>query len=173
MPAAAQETGFYVGASIGQSEFKDACSDLPAGFSCDEKDTAWKIFGGYQFNRHFAAELGYNDLGEVSASGFGLTAATEVTAWELVAVGSFPVVDRFSVYGKLGAYRAETEFSSNILASEDETNSGLTFGLGVRYDITRNLGVRGEWQRYNDVGDENTTGEGDLSVLSIGIVWKF
>ena len=41
-PAAAQMgmSSIYVGGSIGQSEVKDGCAGLPAGASCDEKDTA-------------------------------------------------------------------------------------------------------------------------------------
>src|SRR6267143_1528389 len=50
------------GGTVGQAEFKDGCRGLAG---CDNKDTAWRILGGYQFNRYFAAELGY-DLGEVS-----------------------------------------------------------------------------------------------------------
>ena len=52
-----------------QSKLKDACTDLPSGLSCSDTDTAWKIFGGYQFSRYFAAELGYNDFGKATASG--------------------------------------------------------------------------------------------------------
>ena len=67
----------YIGGTIGQAEYKDGCAGVGG---CDEKDTAWRILGGYQFNRYFAAELGYHNLGEASAS----AGATEGTAWELV-----------------------------------------------------------------------------------------
>src|SRR5260221_14226745 len=48
LPAAAQfDTGaLYVGGSVGQSQFKQGCTRLPSGVSCDEKDTAWRILGG-------------------------------------------------------------------------------------------------------------------------------
>ena len=58
-------TGWYAGASVGQSKLKDACSGIG---SCDDKDTAWRILGGYQINRNFAAELGYHDLGNRSTN---------------------------------------------------------------------------------------------------------
>ena len=45
-----QDAGFYIGASIGQSKAKDFCDDS-GGFSCDDKDTTWKILAGYQFSR--------------------------------------------------------------------------------------------------------------------------
>ena len=65
MAQARGETGWYAGITLGQSDFKNVdCS----GFSCDKKDTAFRILGGYQINRNFAAELGYHDLGKMTAS---------------------------------------------------------------------------------------------------------
>src|SRR5688572_1012302 len=80
-PAAAQMgmSSVYIGGSFGQSEVKDGCEGL-GGISCDEKDTAWKLFGGFQLTPMFAVELGYADLGEISASAAGITASAETTA---------------------------------------------------------------------------------------------
>jgi OOP family OmpA-OmpF porin len=167
-PALAQDTGFYIGGALGQAEQKGSCDGLPAGVSCDEKDSAWKILGGYQFNRHLAVELGYANLGEATANGLGISAAVEVTAWDVVAVGSFPIMDKFSVYGKLGMFRAESEGTSNVGVSADDSETGFTFGVGLRYDFTRNLGVRAEWQRYNEVAEDT-----DVNLLSIGVIWRF
>ena len=65
LPAAAQmsTSAFYVGAGVGQSKAKDWCSGTGGtGITCDDKKTAWKAFGGYQFNRYLSAELGYANL---------------------------------------------------------------------------------------------------------------
>jgi OOP family OmpA-OmpF porin len=172
-PASAQDMAFYAGVSLGQAKAQDTCDFFAGtGISCDDKDTAWKIFGGYQFNRNFALELGYTDLGEVTISDPFDRISIEVNAFELVGIGMFPVADRFSVYGKAGLYRAETELTSTIpgLASK-ETNNDLTFGFGVRFDIGR-FAVRAEWQRYSDVGGGDI-GEDDIDVISIGGLFKF
>ena len=167
------DTGWYLGGHIGQSQAKDACNGVGgSGVSCDDKDTAIKILGGYNFNRNLAAELGYTDLGKAKASGGGVTAEIKSTAWELVGVGSYPIANQFSVYGKLGLYVAETKASSNIGISEKKTNNDLTYGLGVRYDFSREVGVRGEWQRYSKVGGGDI-GKSDVDVLSVGVVWNF
>ena len=181
-PAWSQDAGFYLGASIGQSRAKDFCDDS-GGFSCDDKDTAWKLLGGYQFNRHLAIEAGYTDLGEVGVSGVlsgvSVRGTVEVTAFELMGVGSIPLMDRFSLYGKLGLYHAETK--QNVTGSlgtvtvtdnDKEKNTDLTFAFGARFDITRNLGVRAEWQRYLDVGG-GEIGEDDVDVLSVGLLFRF
>jgi OOP family OmpA-OmpF porin len=169
-----QESGAYAGLSIGQSKAKDACTDFGiAGASCDDKDTAWKIFGGYQFNRYIAAEGAYTDFGKAKASGFGVTAEVKSNAWEVVAVGSYPIgTSGFAPYGKFGFYRGESKGSSNVGASAKGTGNDWTAGLGVRYDITRNIAVRAEWQRYNGVGGGDV-GESDIDVISIGALYKF
>jgi OmpA-OmpF porin, OOP family len=173
-PALAQDTGFYAGIHIGQASAKDGCEGAGAlGVSCDDEDTAFKILGGYQFNKNFAVELGYTDFGEVSGAGGGNSFSTEATAFELVAVGMLPLADKFSVYGKIGMYRGDVDTSgTGIFGSASESNTDLTFAVGVRYDFTRNLGVRAEWQKYQDVGGGDI-GESDVDVLSIGAIWKF
>lgn len=150
----------YLGGSVGQSEFKDGCRDVT---DCDEKDTAWRLFGGYQFNRYFAAELGYHDFGEASAPG----AKLEGNAWDLVGIAGYPIVDKLSVYGKLGVYRGELNATG-----AKETNSDLTYGAGLQYDVLKNLGVRGEWQRYSKMGGGDVV-ETDVDVLSLGVLYRF
>jgi OmpA-OmpF porin, OOP family len=59
-PAVAQDKGLYLGGSLGQSKVSLDCTGAS---SCDDKDTSWKIFAGYQVNRNFAIEVGYSNLG--------------------------------------------------------------------------------------------------------------
>lgn len=174
LPAAAQMSmsAAYVGASVGQSKFKGACEDLASGVSCDEKDTAWRILGGYQFSRYIAAEVGYHNFGKTSASAGGVNASVKANAWELVGVGLIPIGAQFGAYGKLGGYHGEAKLDSNVGASGTDTNNGWTFGAGLQYDVMPQLGLRGEWQRYRDLGGDNA-GKGDIDVFSIGALWRF
>lgn len=166
-----------LGAAFGQATSKETCDDVAT--SCDDNDTAWKVFGGYQFNRYLGVELAYADLGTPASasgtvSGLPVVIRVDVKAWDLVAVGSYPI-DRFSVYGKVGLYRAETEGTATVAGTPrttKDTNTDLTFGLGAGFDITRNLRVRAEWQRYTDVGGDNV-GEDDIDVLSVALMWRF
>ena len=105
------------------------------------------------------------DLPQVVAS--AQAGAIEGTAWELVGIASYPVIDKLSVYGKLGAYRGELEG-----LGEKETNADVTYGLGLQYDVLQNVGLRGEWQRYNKMGGGNMA-ETDVDVLSVGVVYRF
>lgn len=160
LPAAAQlnMSSVYVGGSVGRSDYK-----VP-----DQTDTAWRIFGGYQFHRNFAAEVGYHHLGRVNFAG----GDRDAKLWELVGVGMFPVANALSVYGKLGGYYGKSDLRSSIVPSGDDKNGGLTYGVGAQYDFMRQAAVRVEWQRYDDVGGSRT-GETDIDVLNVGLLWKF
>jgi OOP family OmpA-OmpF porin len=176
LPASAQMrspamSSFYVGATLGQSKFKDSCEGLAAGVSCDDKDTAWRILAGYQFSPNFAAELGYHNLGETKASGGGVSASVKGTAWELVGLGIFPVANQFGIYGKLGFHHSEAKLESNVGITGKDTGNGLTFGFGGQFDVMPALGLRAEWQRYRKLGGESDNG--DVDVLSLGGIWRF
>ena len=138
---AQQSTGWYVGADIGNAEINNG-----------PDDTAWRLVGGYQFNRNLAAEVGYSSLLDKDG--------VEATALELVAVGMFPIANRFSVFGKVGFANVEVESAAG---SDDKTE--LTYGVGVQYDFSPRLGLRGQWQRYDT--------ENEVDVLSVGVVYKF
>ena len=148
----------YVGGSVGRSDFKTP----------SETDTAWRLFGGYQINRNFAAEVGYHHLGRVNFVG----GDRDAKVWELVGIGMWPVASALSVYGKLGGYYGKSELHSSVVPSGDETNTGLTYGVGVQYDFTQQVALRGEWQRYDNVGG-NRTGQTDIDVLNVGVLYRF
>lgn len=172
--AGAQDIGPYIGGHIGQATAKDGCDGTAGtGISCDDSDMSWKILGGYQFNRNFAVEIAYSDGGEIEASFGTLRESISASIWELVVVGMAPVADRVSVYGKVGIYRADVDDETNFGFSANETNNDLTFGAGVRFDVSRNVALRLEWQRYQDVGGVNVGGESDLDVISIGALYRF
>jgi OOP family OmpA-OmpF porin len=180
--AFAQDAGFYVGGALGQSSFKDACGGDPTllVLSCDDKDSAWKIFGGYQFNKNFGAEVGYVDLGKATGSlivlGLPGGASIKAKGFEFMGVGTLPFTDKISGYAKAGLFRWDVDadaYVSFLPVSTSDNGTDFTFGLGVKYDFTKNIGARLEYQRYNDVGSDTTTGQADIDLWSIGIVYKF
>jgi len=180
LPAAAQSSlsGFYVGAGFGQSKAKDWCGG--GGFdSCDDKDKAWKIFGGYQITRNIAAEIGYSRLGKFNASFGLLTDEAKVTAWEASALAGAPILDRLWIFGRLGVYRGTVKESTNFAGDFSHDNTNFTFGLGLSYDIMPQLAVRGEWQRYYQMGGGDVAlgaGVGEKSevdVFGINALWRF
>ena len=151
MAQAKGDSHWYIGGGIGQADVKEA----------DDKDTSMKIFGGYQINKNFAAELGYIDFGKVNDAG------TEVkgNAWEVVGVGILPLGGgKFDIFGKAGFFWGEIKGGG---VKEDSTE--FTYGVGASWHITPNLSLRGEYQRYSDVGDGAT----DVDVIGINVVYRF
>lgn len=176
-PALSQDAGWFAGLGIGQLRTDDACAGgAGPSFTCDHKNTAWKIFGGYQLNAYFGFELGLVDFGEAPASfaGFGpATARTRVV--EALLVGTVPLSQRLAVFGKAGIFQWDMDFemATGFVGSADASGKDHTYGLGLKYGLSRNVGVRLEWQRYNKVGDPATTGVSDVDFLGVGALLRF
>jgi len=191
--AAAQDSGWYAGFNVGQSRAKIddvriTSGLLGAGFTTtsithDDRDTGFKIFGGYQFNRYFAFEGGYFDLGK-----FGYQAATvpvgtlngkiKLKGVNFDAVLNLPMTEKFSVFARVGANYAEAKdtFTGTgavnvILPDPKKSGTNYKFGGGLQYDFTKSFGMRAEVERYriNDaVGNK-----GDIDLASVGLLFRF
>jgi len=174
-PAGAQDSGLYLGGSLGSAESKNTCKGIVG--TCDDKDTAFKFFGGYQVNRNFAWELGYAFLGDVTGAGaLGGTAFDfEITnkALDFSGIVTLPVNERFALFGRLGVYRSQVELSGTFPGLQGaDHNTSFTWGLGLRFDFGRVLAVRAEWQHYPNIGGDNA-GVDDIDFLSLGLVMRF
>lgn len=193
-PAAlAQEGGWYAGGAIGSAAAtidneRIASGLLGAGIattsiSDQDRDTGYKVYGGYQFNPYFGIEGGYYDLGH-----YGFTATTSppgtlngdirLRGLNLDLVGTLPLTAGFSVFGRVGAAytQARDAFSGTGIVVVTNPNpsvrdTNLKLGLGLQYDFTPALGVRLEAERYrvNDaVGNI-----GNVDMVSLGLVYRF
>lgn len=192
--AADPSSGMYVLGSVGKSKVSiDTASfdsDLTAAgatgvsSTTDEKDTGYKLQLGYQYNRNLAVEGGYVDLGKFkyNATFTGGVASAEVKAkgWNIDVVGIAPLNDAFSLLGKIGLIRAKVDATvaatgpgGSASGSDSATKWKTTFGFGVSYNLTKTVAIRGEFERFLKLGDNNTTGEGDVDLYSVGIVAKF
>jgi len=169
-PALSQESGWYAGVGLGQASHDVDCAGTT---SCDDNDTAWKIFGGYQFNKYLGVEVGYTDLGKASLSDAISTTAFEVKGFEVLAVGTYPINQQFEIFGKAGFFRWDLDVKDNVFGSISESGTDFTFGIGAKYNFSKNLGLRLEWQRYNDIGNDSTTGTSDSDFIGLGLVFKF
>jgi OOP family OmpA-OmpF porin len=165
----------YIGGSVGQSDFDIDCAGTT---SCDTKDTGFKFFGGYMFNKYVGIEGMYADLGKATQAGVapGLgTVNAEITGtgFGVFAVGVYPI-EQFSVFGKLGLARVKTEVSGRALGigvnAGSETKTGVAWGLGAGYDFTKNLGIRGDWERFRG---EFQGEKSDADLLSVGVKFTF
>ena len=171
-PASAQ---LYAGGSVGYSQFKDICDVVVAGVSCDNNDTAWRAFGGYQFNQYFALELGFADLGATTGTGVAGSFAVEAKeAFDLTGLFTIPVANRLGLLVRFGAHRVRTtvdQQGSFGALEEGKTGTGFSYGAGAEYSLGK-LGVRAEWQRYDNIAG-GLVAEADVDVFSVGLLFRF
>ena len=45
--------------------------------------------------------------------------------------------------------------------------------VGAQYDFTQNLALRGEFERFNGVGNPTSTGNSKVNQLTVGAALKF
>ena len=184
---------YYIGGGIGQAraEINDERVTRPlfgtgltaTNITRDNHDTAYKLFGGYQFNRNFALEAGYFNLGK-----FGFSANTtplgtfngqvKIQGFNLDLVGTLPVSERFSVFARAGAQAAKTgdTYSGsrpisvfNPSPSKREVN--YKAGVGLQFEVNPSFLVRAEAERYR-ISD--TVGKkGNADMVSLSLVFPF
>jgi OmpA-OmpF porin, OOP family len=160
----------FIGASVGQST-TDSCITG----TCDDSDTAWKIYGGLEMNEYISMEVGYADLGTVDYS--APTGSRETNGVLIQLVGTYALNPSFTLIGRGGMNILNTEVNGAIantpVNNEGDTDVSWSLGLGAQYNFTKSLGLRAEWERYFEVGDPDSTGEADIDLISAGLVYKF
>ena len=184
--AADQPAYYYWGLSAGQAR-----SDIDEGslasaaanggpvsnLSSNENDTAYKLFGGYQFNRNVGVEMGYFDLGHTGYTATGLAGAfdsdTRVRGFNIDVVGTLPLSDTFSVLGRVGAAAARTYAtfsgpSAMGLTDSARNQTNAKMGLGLQWEMSQSVWLRGEVERYrinNAMGSRH-----NVDVYTVSIV---
>jgi OOP family OmpA-OmpF porin len=165
-PASAQGTSFYIGASAGTTS-SNVCDNLGGlGLTaCDDGDTGLKIYGGALLNQNFALELGYADLGKVTATGPGGTATASVDGLQFAALGILPLNPKFSLFGKVGLYLWDVKVAGSGGSISDDGND-IMLGLGLMWNLTQQFALRAEWERFDVDGD-------DIDMISVGAQFRF
>jgi OOP family OmpA-OmpF porin len=193
--AAQDVSGPYVGADLGRGMLSDAAGSIDgalsgqgiaASSSLKRHATSYKVDLGYQFNPYFAVEGNYVDLGRYHVASAAAAPAADTLdghykadGLALVGVGIVPLDNGFSLYGKAGAIRstARLQLASQTgtvgVADVDSSRTGLTYGVGAGYDITKNVTARLELDRYNRIGNDTGTGTADVNVVTIGAAYRF
>jgi opacity protein-like surface antigen len=175
-------TGPYAGVLFGRSEAKTGCLGIISGGdrTCDKTDTALGFFGGLQLHRNYGVEIGYTNLGKVSANSNGPASSTsqntQNTTWDIAAMGFLPLHQilplepGLAAFLRVGGYRATLSASERGIA--DHTNLGLAYGAGLQLDFGPKIGIRGQWQRYKNVGGGEYL-EQNYDVLGVSALYRF
>lgn len=189
----AQESPWYIGAGVGQgrvdyqgsstAQTLNKIGQTPLSASEDDRETAGKVFVGYDVNEIFAVEAQYFDAGTYKfgyrlPAGANLWGKGEVHGMGVDLVGTIPLNETFALLGRVGVNYSEFEESLrpgpanaafNVRGDEELKGS---YGFGFEYNINDNWGLRAEWQRHNM--DNNTViFDNDAELVTLSAVYHF
>ena len=165
-PAFAADEGFYAGLNLGR-----ASVSTPSGTVLTKKnDTVYGVIAGYQFNQNWGVEAQYTGAGKFATTTFSGKADTLSVA----AIGTMPVSDTVSLYGKLGFASTKSKVSGTGYTGA--SRSAATYGLGVQYNATPAVGIRFGWDRFGATITDTAVGAKhnfNSDVVGVAAVVKF
>lgn len=151
------ETGEGTGLSLGQAPTR--------GLRAPAADTTTQqVFGGYRWKNDLAVEAAFarsesyalRPFSAAAPSGVGLALGQRDdaarAAYNVDVFGSYTVLRAFALYGRVGYAQSDLAGAgaATLLATPDlrRLRDGVNYGLGMRYDVTRALGVNLEYTRF-------------------------
>ncbi len=158
-----------------------------------DDSTAWKLYGGLQWNKYWGAEAGYANLGQfqnnysLSATNSSAIGTNKLSAWTLAGTGTYPINDAFSLNAKAGValLRSNYSFSGagpSFLSGDNgnDRSTNLLLGVGGQYNLNKNVALRLDYENYGKVGQNSNnltavgaTGDTRPSMLSASVKYMF
>ena len=159
------DSGWYVGASVGQSYFEFDDLDI------DDNGNAWKVYGGYVADLPFidlGVEGGYVDFGNASGQVeqfFFLSNHVDVSGLNLWGVAGVDV-GPIGLFGKLGAIAWDLDGETRGPFFGELSDDGLDvgFGIGAKFMLF-SAEIRAEYEYYEI--------EDGIGMISVGANWVF
>lgn len=169
----------------------------PTSVEVDDTDVGWSVALGYRVNKYFAAEVAYVDFGEASLTEYyrfvtipeqplpqvtqSYTVSTRGPA--LSVLGSLPLGTAWEVFVRGGVLFADQEVTTRItLVNSGSSSSGgtagdfsdevVTLGAGVQWSFLPRWAARLEYQRTDDLQQNNFMGESSLEQASLSVLFK-
>jgi len=194
-PVAAQmREGFYggillkergAGVSFGQLATPALLAAAPV-----EPTSRQQVFGGYRWHNDLVVEAAFaktesyalKPFGTGSPGGVGLMlGGREDTGlrgvWNVDVVGSYTFLRAFALYGRVGYAQTESTAGAgtSLLVSDTRRyHDGVNYGLGLRYDVNRALGVNLEYTRFGRFAfDSFDSTLPDSDQLRLGVQLRF
>lgn len=182
---AAGESGGYVTLQGGSP------SGFDTGTSTLDSSTSFGLRLGFRANPNIAIEAGYTSLlnktnvtysatTQSQLKAGGITQSSNVTSdgTEVAGIFSFPVGEALSPFVRLGfANMSQTTETVSSKASNNSTTtnkySGLTYGVGVQYALSKSTAVRLGYDGYNLKCSDSTVVDQKPSNAYLGVTYYF
>lgn len=187
----AENSSFYVGLGYGKAGYEgEEVSDilLAPGQRLDDEANFVDLYIGYQLNEHISFEVGYADFDEfsdkydLSPDVMSIAPANTIEEVDISRISfgtliEYPIWKSASVFGLLGYSYFDFDqktrpFSfGNVLyngeiKSDSNSEEGIFWGLGAKYNFCETLSARAQWARSN-------TNAFDLDSIRLSLEMKF
>jgi len=161
----------------------------------ENTDLGYQALFGYRFHRFFSAELGLAQFGQLKSTakadvdfgdGNGFVPSSIALTFTaggpmLSAIGILPIGEKFELFGRLGYLftSSERSLSSKVngqtgsFGSAKGDSQNPVYGIGFAWHINQVYSIRGEYQRLDQLGQENRTGAEDVTVIGVGLIIRF
>lgn len=148
---AAEVPGVYAGVDLGSTKVDNY-----------ERDEGFGAFVGYKFNETIAIEGGYHRLADTEYRYGSLKGSATVDQLDVSVLGTLPLSNGFSLFGRLGWNRleAEADFAG---FSRSEHDSNVLYGIGLGYSFSPVISGRVEVQKPAS----------DTTKVAVGIAYHF
>jgi OmpA-OmpF porin, OOP family len=130
----------YVGALVGLSKIDLDCASI--GATCDDSDTAFKVYGGYDLSPTVSIEVAYTNLGKLAVNGGGNSGTVKASAWSAAAAYRMPLMDSLTGVGRIGLSLLDAE-ASGVGGSSSQSETKLLLGAGLEYSLTKEFKLTG------------------------------
>lgn len=155
------DSGFYVGAGVGQASVGDV-DGVDGNFDGD--DVGYKAIVGYNFGIiplvDLSIEAEYVDFGEPDDDGIEVS-GDALAAFGVAGVNLGPV----GLFGKVGMAAWDADASDGIDSVSDD-GTDMAYGIGARFHIA-SFQIRAEYEFFDiDLAD-------DVSLLSASLIYTF
>lgn len=172
-PWAVQAENSYVKLDVGQAKYSAGGSEDKTGFA---------LAFGQALDANWGYEVGYVNFGKISDSatdpvtGDYVSSSLQSQAVYATGVGTLPINESFSAFGKLGLAVINSKASGDYKfgseswsGSATETKTNLMVGLGLAYNFTKEMAATVEYNYYGKVIE----GKINLSTLTVGLKYGF
>jgi OOP family OmpA-OmpF porin len=160
-PAVADD-GFFIGASVGQSDITTADIEDLEDFSIDDDITGYKVFAGYRFLKFFAVEGAYIDFGTAETELVINPGVSEFSldGYEVQGVFYLPL-GIADIFAKGGLFEWSADLQTTGLSQASIDGSDPVYGAGVQFRI-KSFAIRAEVEYFDVEATE------DLYMYSLG-----
>jgi len=181
LSAGAEETGWFVSGSVGQSRFGNGSDTGSSGLLVSSKthDVQAGAALGYRFSPNVSLEGGYASFGKATFTrvfpGVGtcvvnnpqcatVSGETKITAAHLSLLASAPLTDGWSIYGRAGAARVDRDVTIGSAGPSKEKKTDGLFGVGAAFRFSPQAAGTLEWQKLTDI---------NVQAINVGVRLSF